>query len=145
VLIVVAQTPTRRRGMSTPSDTMRTATIQGSAEPAKRAMRVDDIGSSDTATVALTPQRYRRMSAMPWAWSWSAAMTRPPASGCDRRIVVSRSFACSSTVGSHSPSRLRAVRRRWAEATLSSASSKPAAATLPSGATHSMNPLMRGK
>ena len=44
-------------GMSTPSDTMRTATIHGSAEAAKRAMRVDDIGSSDTATVARTPQR----------------------------------------------------------------------------------------
>ena len=36
--------------MSTPSDTMRTATIHGWSEVAKRAMRDDAIGSSDVAT-----------------------------------------------------------------------------------------------
>jgi hypothetical protein len=34
VVVVVAHTPTRRRGMSTPSDTIRTATIHGSLDPA---------------------------------------------------------------------------------------------------------------
>ena len=38
VVVVVAYTPTRSRGMSTPSDTMRTATIHGSLPAAKRAM-----------------------------------------------------------------------------------------------------------
>ena len=55
-----------------------------------------------------------------------------------------RWWAWSSTVGSHSPSRLSAVRSRWAERCRSSASSKLAAFALPSGAVHSMNPLMRG-
>ena len=37
VVVLVANTPTRSRGMSTPSDTMRTATIHGAVEAAKRA------------------------------------------------------------------------------------------------------------
>ncbi len=82
---------------------------------------------------------------MPWAWSWSVAMTRPPASGWVRRSAVSRSLAWSSTVGSHSPSRLSAVRSRWAARARSSGSSKAAAWALPSGAIHSMYPSMRGK
>jgi hypothetical protein len=131
--------------MSTPSEIMRTATIHGSLVAANRAMRTDERGSSDTATVARTPQRVRSRSTMPWAWSWSEAMTRPPASGCCRRSIVSRSLAWRSTVGSQSPSRLSAVRRRWAAPDRSRGSSKAAEANDPSGATHSMKPLTRGK
>ena len=38
------------------------------------------------------------------AWSWSMAMTRPPASACVRRTSARRSTASLSTVCSHSPS-----------------------------------------
>jgi hypothetical protein len=82
---------------------------------------------------------------MPWAWSWSAAITSPAASGWLRRNAVNRSLACSSTVASHSPSRLSAVRSRWDARARSSGSSNAAACASPSGAIHSMNPLIRGK
>ena len=84
-------------------------------------------------------------SAMPLACSWSVAMTRPPASASAARSDVSRSWALRSTVGSHWPSIDSAVRRRWAERAASSASSKLAATSRPSGAIHSMSPPTRGK
>ena len=82
---------------------------------------------------------------MSWAWAWSVAITRPPASGWSRRITSSRSWACSSTVGSHWPSSDSAVRSRWLACSRVTSSSNVAATTSPSGATHSMNPLIRGK
>ena len=81
VVVVVANTPTRSRGMSTPSETMRTATIHGSVPAAKREMWFDASGSSEVATTARTPNRWRKRRAMPLAWSWSVAITRPAASG----------------------------------------------------------------
>ena len=54
VEVVVAYTPTRSRGMSTPSLTIRTATIHGAPDDAKRAMRADAVGSSLTTTSAGT-------------------------------------------------------------------------------------------
>ena len=145
MLVVVAYTPTRSRGMSTPSETMRTATIHGVVESAKRAMRSDAVGSSDVTTSAMVPRRSRSNRAMPRAWSWSMAITRPPASGCSARMRVSRSWAARSASGSHSPSSESAVRNRCAAWLAASASWNVAASVLPSGAVHSITPSMRGK
>ena len=131
--------------MSTPSLTIRTATSHGAVPAPKRAMRADAVGSSLVTTTASTPKRQRIMSAMPLAWSWSMAITRPPASGSTARIAVSRSWALRSTVGSHWPSSERAVRRRCAARAASRASSKLAATSSPVGATHSISPPTRGK
>ncbi len=131
--------------MSTPSDTMRTATIQGSVPLANRAMRDEAMGSSDTATVTATPNRRSMRRAIPCAWSWSMAMTRPPAVGWVRRIDISRRCASPSTVGSHSPSSDSAVRSRWLASCVVRSSSKVADTSAPSGATHSMWPPVRGK
>ncbi len=72
--------------MSTPSDTIRTATIHGSLLSENRAMRSEAPGSSDTATTARVPS-LRSSSAMPVACVWSIAITNPPASGCTWRNV----------------------------------------------------------
>ena len=144
VVVVVANTAILSRGRSTPSLTIRTATIHGSVPVPKSAIRSEASGSSEVATTAGTP-RAASSSAIPAAWAWSMAITRPPAAGSVRRSVTSRSWACSSTVGSHSPSRLSAVRNRWLARSRPRSSSKVAATTSPSGATHSMNPLIRGK
>ena len=86
------------------------------------------------------------ISAMPRAWSWSVAMIEPAGVGGRRRgCASSRSWALRSTVGSHWPSSDSAVRRRCADRAASRASSKLAATSLPSGATHSMSPPIRGK
>ncbi len=53
--MVVAYTPTARRGTSTPSDTMRTATIQRSVPWLKVSMFLDAPTSSERTTVALLP------------------------------------------------------------------------------------------
>ena len=79
-------TPTARRGMSTPSLTIRTATSHGSVPAAKRAMRADAVGSSLVTTTGSTRSRHCIISAMPRAWSWSVAMTSPPASGSTARM-----------------------------------------------------------
>ena len=50
VVVVVANTPMRRRGTSTPSDTMRTATIHGSCRPGERGDPGEASGSSEVAT-----------------------------------------------------------------------------------------------
>ncbi len=55
VEMVVAYTPTARRGTSTPSDTMRTATIQRSSPALKSSIRFDAPVSSDSTTVGLWP------------------------------------------------------------------------------------------
>ena len=67
MVVVVANTPTRSRGMSTPSDTMRTATIHGDVLVANLAIFADAAGSSDVTTVAWAPVRLRRILAMPRA------------------------------------------------------------------------------
>ncbi|MDQ4090881.1 MAG: hypothetical protein M3163_11365 [Actinomycetota bacterium] len=69
MVVVVANTPTRSRGMSTPSATMRTATIHGSALVANREIRFEASGSSDVATTARTFSRSAMRRAMPLAWS----------------------------------------------------------------------------
>lgn len=53
--MVVAYTPTASRGTSTPSDTMRTATIQRSLLPLKSSIRLDAPASSESTRVALLP------------------------------------------------------------------------------------------
>ena len=47
----VAYTPTERRGTSTPSETMRTATIHSSRDAENSSMRSEDPGSSESTTV----------------------------------------------------------------------------------------------
>ena len=55
--------------MSTPSETMRTATSHGSEPTAKSAMRAEACGSSDVTTRALVPKRVWSSAAMPRACS----------------------------------------------------------------------------
>ena len=74
--MVVAYTPTASRGTSTPSDTIRTATIQRSSLPLKSSMRWDAPASSDSTRVALLPVISRISLAYARAESWSEAMTR---------------------------------------------------------------------
>ena len=52
---LVAYTPTARRGTSTPSDTMRTATIHSLVLLENCAMRSEDFGSSESTTVGSDP------------------------------------------------------------------------------------------
>jgi hypothetical protein len=70
--------------MSTPSETIRTATIQASRPSANSAIFSLASGSSEVATTASTPCRARSSSAIPRAWSTSMAITRPPAVGSCR-------------------------------------------------------------
>ncbi len=88
VVVVVAYTPTRRRGMSTPSETMRTATSHGSL-PAREALRCPPrrrvVGGHDARGRAEARAQQRRRC--PRACSWSMAITSPPASGCSARTA----------------------------------------------------------
>ncbi len=131
--------------MSTPSETIRTATSHDSLPAAKAAIPAEAAGSSEVTTRAEAPNRTRRIVAIPRACSWSVAITSPPASGCSRRTSSSRAFAARSTVGSHSPSSESAVRRRWLDRAASSRSSKVASCSVPSGAVHSSRPFVVGK
>ncbi len=54
---MVAYTPTRRRGISTPSETIRTATSHSSVLAAKPAMRSDADGSSEVTSTGVTWKR----------------------------------------------------------------------------------------
>src|ERR1700728_307146 len=54
---LVAYTPTASRGMSTPSDTIRTATIHRSSEVANAAIFFDAAGSSDSTTTGRRVER----------------------------------------------------------------------------------------
>ena len=131
--------------MSTPSETIRTATSHGSPPRANASITLEAPGSSEVATRACVPKRVCSSDAMPRACSWSMAITRPPASGCSWRISRSRSFAARSTLGSQSPSSDNAVRRRWLARAAPRGSSNVAACSDPSGADHSMWPFVRGK
>ncbi len=51
----VAYTPTASRGTSTPSDTIRTATIQRAVEAANPEIFLDAVGSSDSTTTGRSP------------------------------------------------------------------------------------------
>ncbi len=63
VCAFVAYTPTARRGMSTPSETMRTATSHSSSEAANFAIRSEDPASSESTICALLPVTRLRMPA----------------------------------------------------------------------------------
>ena len=76
--------------MSTPSESIRTATIQGSVLPAKAPMRPEAPGSSDTTTTGRTPTRLRISSAMP-----RGSMTAPEMP-CAQRPVWPRRLAAST-------------------------------------------------
>ncbi len=52
---LVAYTPTARRGTSTPSDTIRTATIHRSSDSVKRAIRADAPASSESTSAGAVP------------------------------------------------------------------------------------------
>ena len=60
---LVAYTPTASRGMSTPSETIRTATIQRSSEAANEAIFLVAAGSSDSTTTGRRPVRPRSSEA----------------------------------------------------------------------------------
>ena len=145
VTTVLAYTPTRRRGMSTPSLTIRTATSQWRSLAAKWAILALASGSSLTTTSASTWKRWRISRAMSRACSWSMQIARPPASGWVSRIFCRRSWAWPMTALSQSPCRLSAARSRWDAPVRSSSSWKLAVRTVPSGALHSISPSKRGK
>ena len=115
VRAVVAYTPTRRRGTSTPSETISTETSQG-AEPAeKRAIRADASAASECTMSGRSPVIRASRSASLSACSLSIATTSPPASGWSpARISRSCSSASRRTWVIQSPSGSSAVRSRRA-------------------------------
>ena len=78
---LVAYTPTASRGTSTPSDTIRTATIQRSSDMANFAIFLLAVGSSDSTTTGRAPLTRRSSAAYARAVSWSLAMTSPAGVG----------------------------------------------------------------
>ena len=106
----VAYTPTASRGTSTPSDTIRTATIQRSVDDANAEIFRLAVGSSESTTTGRAPETRRSSAAYARAVSWSPAITRPAASGIARRTSVRRRSAASSTRWIHSPAGSSAVR-----------------------------------
>ena len=108
---LVAYTPTASRGTSTPSDTIRTATIQRCVPSEKALIRSEPPGSSDSTTVGSSPEMPRSSAAYWRACAWSVAITRPPASGTVWRTCVSRTSALRSTCWIHSPPGSSAVRQ----------------------------------
>ena len=110
----VAYTPTASRGTSTPSDTIRTATIQRSPDPANAEILRLAAGSSESTTTGRDPLTRRSTAAYARAVSWSPAITRPAASGIARRTSVRRLSAASSTRWIHSPAGSSAVRHACA-------------------------------
>lgn len=139
--MVVAYTPTARRGTSTPSDTMRTATIQRSLLAANSSIRFEAPVSSDSTTVALLPVISRISLAYARAESWSAAMTSPPASGMPFLTSVSRWSAARSTFGIQSPRASSAVRQACEMASLVIGSPRRAAISSPALVRQRMLPL----
>ena len=112
---LVAYTPTASRGMSTPSDTIRTATIQRCPEPPNSAIRPEAPASSESTTTAFSPVICPTSFAYARAAAWSEAITRPAASDMPpSRRTVSRASAARSTWGIQSPPGSRAVRQACA-------------------------------
>ena len=140
VEVVVAYTPTASRGTSTPSDTIRTATIQRAWESVNVAIFFDAAFSSDSTTVGASPETCLSRAAYARAESWSVAMTRPPASGTCRRTSVSRVSAAASTDGIQAPAGSRAVRRAWALRSWVSGSPSRAATSSPARVRHCISP-----
>ena len=140
VRAVVAYTPTRRRGTSTPSETISTDTSQGADPEEKRAIRADASAASECTMSGRSPVIRASRSASLSACSLSIATTRPPASGWSpARIVRSSSSASRRTWVIQSPSGSSAVRSRRAASGAGSTTSKSARRTRPS-LTHSMSP-----
>ena len=119
--------------MSTPSDTMRTATSQRSSEPSNAASRRDAVGSSDRTTTGGCPVIVSSVVAYSRAVFWSVAMTIPAASGIPpARFCVNRRSAACSTAGTQSPAGSSAVRQ--AAAVASRVSGSPSVAVISSPA-----------
>ena len=96
VLAAVAYTPTRSRGMSTPSETMFTATIHGSLERVNSASLAAARGSACRTTTGLRPVASLSSAAIRRACAESAAITSPPASAMARAARSSRRRASAS-------------------------------------------------
>ncbi len=141
VEMVVAYTPTASRGTSTPSDTIRTATIQREVSWLNLSMFLDAAFSSERTTVGFSPVTDLRILAYARADSWSVAMTRPPASGMPLRTSVSRLSAAASTLGIQSPVGESAVRQAWPMASLVIGSPSRAATSSPALVRQRMLPL----
>ena len=126
--------------MSTPSETIRTATIQRPSPAEKSAIFFDPCFSSERTTAGASPETAFRVLAYARAESWSVAMTRPPASGTWRRTSESRLSAADSTEGIHEPCGSSAVRSAWAVRSLVSGSPSRAAISSPARVRHCSSP-----
>ena len=126
--------------MSTPSLTIRTATIQRSSESVKAAIFFDPVFSSESTTVGASPLIFFSSAAYARAESWSVAITRPPASGTWRRTSVSRRSAAASTDGIHSPAGSSAVRSACALRSLVIGSPSRAATSSPARVRQARSP-----
>ncbi len=133
--------PDREAGTSTPSDTMRTATIQRSSLSLNSSMRFEAPVSSERTRVGRVPVISRISLAYARADSWSEAMTRPPASGMDLRTSMRRWSAARSTFGIQSPRGSRAVRQACEIASLVIGSPRRAAISSPALVRQRMLPL----
>jgi hypothetical protein len=95
VFATVAYTPTRSRGMSTPSDTMFTATIHGSRERRNPSSFLCAFASVCSTTVGDAPVISRSAPATARACDESAVTTSPPASRWPA-ARTSSNFACAA-------------------------------------------------
>ncbi len=82
VAVAVAYTPTARRGTSTPSETIRTATSHRSSEAANSSIRRLEPASSERTRVGVTPVSDVSTLAYARALAWSVAITNPRRRGC---------------------------------------------------------------
>ena len=137
---LVANTPTASRGTSTPSDTIRTATIQRSVDRWNSPIRRLACGSSESTTVAGSPVIRLSSTAYARAVAWSEAMTSPPASGISRRLTVNRSLAARRTAPIHSPAGSSAVRQAWAVTSAVDGSPSRTASSAPALVRHRISP-----
>jgi hypothetical protein len=127
--------------MSTPSDTIRTATSQRCWDSEKVAIRDEAPASSESTTTAGSPVIDSSSFAYARAVGWSLAMTRPPASviPCSRRRER-RASAALSTCGIQSPRWSRAVRQACAMRSLVIGSPSRAASSSPALVRHRVSP-----
>ena len=114
VAVEVAYTPTIRRGTSTPSLTIRTATSQRASLAPNSLILRPARGSSESTTTGVLPLMSASSRAYARALVLSVAMTSPPASGTCLRTSVRRRSAARSTCGIQSPCGSSAVRQACA-------------------------------
>ena len=139
VRTVVAYTPTRSRGISTPSLTMLHATSHGSDESRNCFnLRAASVSSERTTTGGIFDIESKSFASLR-ADVWSAATRSPPASGCSLRVVMSKSCA-SLSIGVIQPLSPSSAALRRRDCPMGSSSSEKRAYASPASSRHPTSP-----